>query len=313
MNMAANINYNAWFVPPPAAASDPQEYAGRDGDRSAKAVYIYNDDAIRAINVAGVTRRPLLIGGPSGCGKSSLAAHVAQIMEWEYLPFTITSRTQAGDLLYRVDHLKRLQDAQAGNNVDVMANYVEPGVLWRAFDKEGADAKTKGAPRPPNYDPLAPPVQGRSNGTVVLLDEIDKADPDVPNNLLLPLGSYTFDVEELKIRVHAQRVPLVILTTNNERRLPDAFLRRCVNLVVTKPNRDWLIQVGRAHFPQAAEERITKIADLLLKGPVVPSTAEFLDTVQASLTLKIDPEFASAEWKWLTEITAWKSKRAGDA
>jgi MoxR-like ATPase len=278
-------------------------------------VYVYDEKTIRAVNVAGVTGRPLLVEGPSGCGKSSLAEHVAHVMDWDLYTFTVTSRTQAGDLLYRIDQLKRLRDASTGNPVTDLSCYIEPGVLWEAFDKEGAAARTASARQSVELDPFRVPVKGRGRGTVVLLDEIDKADPDVPNNLLLPLGSFRFSVNELSVdrrefHVYAQRIPLVILTTNNERRLPDAFLRRCVNLMVSQPNQQRFIDAGTVHFPNASRQTIETIADLLLKGATtksVPSTAEYLDTVRACIALGIDPN--GADWQWLKQITAWKPAR----
>jgi MoxR-like ATPase len=309
--MPEKVTYTPWFNPPDDTLRTPDAKAA-SGDRTEVPVYIYDEKTIRAVNVAGVTGRPLLVEGPSGCGKSSLAEHIAQTMDWDYIPATVTSRTQAGDLLYRVDQLKRLRDAQAKDPVGDMRKYIEPGVLWRAFDKHGAEslAPSKASTE---HTPFDLPQTGRDFGTVVLLDEIDKADPDVPNNLLLPLGSYRFRVDELGFDVYAQRIPLVILTTNNERKLPDAFLRRCVNLKVSPPDEKRLKDAGRAHYPSADAAKLESIATTLLKGSaggMVPSTAEYLDTVRACLSLNIDPE--TPEWTWLTQITAWKLTRRAE-
>jgi MoxR-like ATPase len=308
------IVYTRWFDPQNVSqTAGPASTRVAAGDRVDVPVYIYDEQIIRAVNVAGVTGRPLLVEGPSGCGKSSLAEHVAHTMDWDYYRYTVTSRTQAGDLLYRIDQLKRLGDAEAGQPVADMSKYVEPGVLWKAFDKDGA-ASVRPSKKPAEADPFGLPGKGRGNGTVVLLDEIDKADPDVPNNLLLPLGSYEFYVDELDFPVYAQRVPLVVLTTNNERRLPDAFLRRCVNMKLSSPDESHLITVGRAHYPTANSQDVETIAKLLLKissEKSRPSTAEYLDTVRACIALKINPN--SSDWEWLKQITAWKQARALEA
>jgi MoxR-like ATPase len=304
--MPEETGYVRWFD---AAAQPPvRETSGAAGDRVDHPVYVYDERTVRAVNVAGVTGRPLLVEGPSGCGKTSLAEHIAYVMNWSFIPFTVTSRTQAGDLLYSIDQLKRLRDAQAREPVDDMTKYVKPGVLWKAFDDRDAESLKNTPDLPRDRDPFDLPK--RDNGAVVLLDEIDKADPDVPNNLLLPLGSYKFRVDELKIEVRASRIPLVILTSNGERKLPDAFLRRCVNLEVSRPDRAKLLSAGHAHFPRAGGGLLEKIADLLLRGTserAVPSTAEYIDTVRASISMHIDPD--GPDWTWLTEITAWKPFR----
>jgi MoxR-like ATPase len=306
----AVAGYTPWFSPPddiPTASSIGTR--ALSGDRLDVPIYIYNDEIIRAVNVAGVTGRPLLVEGPSGCGKSSLAEHVAFRMEWAYYRYTVTSRTQAGDLLYRIDQLKRLRDAEAGESVDDLGKYIEPGVLWKAFDDRGA-ASVRASEKPAPADPFRVPKKGAGNGTVLLLDEIDKADPDIPNNLLLPLGSYEFPVDELNFSVYAQRVPLVILTTNNERKLPDAFLRRCVNLKLLSPDEERLKAAGQAHYPNATPGLVETVAKLLVKTSSEknrPSTAEYLDTIRACDSLKVNPD--SPDWEWLKQITAWKQTR----
>src|ERR1051326_4343348 len=219
------------FRPTSSVAAAPR--ASFSGDRrNDEAIYVYNDDTLtRAVNVAGASGRPLLIGGPSGCGKTSLAFHVAQTMKWPLFMMSVTSRTQARDLLYTIDHLRRLQDAY-DKKLGPWGNYLKPGPLWEAFDPEAAAARTGNSPLPNAADgQIRLPEPGPENGAVVLLDEIDKADPDVPNNLLEPLGSYEFGVEELdKAKVYARRFPFIVLTTNNERQLPAAFLRRCIQV-----------------------------------------------------------------------------------
>ena len=145
---------------------------------------------------------------------------------------------------------------------------------------------------------------------VVLLDEIDKAEPDVPNNLLVPLGALTFLVEETGQRVRAEEPPLVFLTTNDERDLPPAFVRRCVELKIPSPTAEQLITVGQAHFGEVPEGLLNRVADLFgadegSGNP--PSTAEYLDTVRACISLGVTP--GSRLFETLTRITVWKHGR----
>jgi MoxR-like ATPase len=301
-------NPGFWFRPAESAAAFPR--GSFSGDRRDGApVYVYKDDLlIQAVNVAGATGRPLLIGGPSGCGKSSLALHVAHCMEWPVYFMPITSRTQAGDLLYTIDHLSRLRDAEA-KELRPFANYIKPGVLWEAFDPQGAASRAPSALEPEDANDVKLPERGPLNGAVVLLDEIDKADPDVPNNLLVPLGSYEFIVNELdNARVRARRFPFIVLTTNNERKLPAAFLRRCIQVSVKPPDAELLKSAARAHYPAMPQEAIDAIVKLLTdangKNTSGVSIAEFLDTVLACHSLKIDS--SSPNWDWLKQLTATK-------
>ncbi|HEU0054654.1 MAG TPA: MoxR family ATPase, partial [Longimicrobium sp.] len=191
------------------------------GDRRDGAIYHYTPEIVLAVRVALATGRPLLVRGPSGSGKSSLAQNIARVLGWDFVDQVITSRTQAQDLLWTVDHIRRLRDAHT-NQLGPFEAYVHPGPLWRAFDPTGArrQADRSAATEPPPSDAAAP------RRVVVLLDEIDKADPDVPNNLLVALGSLEFLVSDLGLTVRGRRemVPLIVLTTNDERDIPDAFL-----------------------------------------------------------------------------------------
>jgi MoxR-like ATPase len=280
------------------------------GDTRTQSVYVYDERIVLAINVALATGRPLLIRGPSGCGKSTLARSVANILGRRYYERVISSRTQARDLLWEVDLLKRLQDAQAHNLKDDMAYYVRPGVLWWAFDKDSAAEQfnktvSNGAP----VDQPGENVQ--FDKAVVLLDEIDKADPDVPNNLLVPLGSLQFQVEETSRCISARHSPLVFLTTNEERQLPTAFLRRCIELKLKDPAKEDLVRIGRAHFPKLNSALLEKVATLIMEQSAatdVPSVAEYLDTVRACDELNIELE-TSHVWDNLSKITLWKHGR----
>jgi MoxR-like ATPase len=150
---------------------------------------------------------------------------------------------------------------------------------------------------------------------VVLLDEIDKADPDVPNNLLVPLGSLTFLVEETGEQVHASEPPLVFLTTNDERDLPPAFVRRCVELKLASPTREQLVTVGKAHFEAASETLLADVAAVFAasgeRSANPPSTAEYLDTVRACLSLDVKP--GSRLFETLSRVTVWKHGRTPGA
>ncbi|HKV10682.1 MAG TPA: MoxR family ATPase [Thermoanaerobaculia bacterium] len=294
---------------PKTAPPLPALSSSAAGDRRDGHVYVYTDPIVLAVNVALATGRPLLVRGPSGCGKSTLAKHAARVLGWRYYEGVITSRTQAQDLLWEIDHLRRLQDAQA-KDLRGLAHYLQPGPLWWAFDREAAAAY--GRPDP-NQNPDA-----KQDRAVVLLDEIDKADPDVPNSLLVPLGSLEFQVPERDEPVRAQkgRAPLVVLTTNDERELPAAFLRRCVELVLQPSDPDRLVEIGQQHFPKASDSFLREVAKLVLQAAGndgQPSPAEYLDAVRACRELEIEP--GSALWESLATIALWKhgrTRRAGE-
>lgn len=292
------------------------------GDRRDGLVYVYSDKIELAVNVALATGRPLLVRGPSGSGKSSLARNVARLMGWRYYEQVITSRTQARDLLWSFDSLRRLSDAQADRLREESAYYVEPGVLWWAFDPESA--VRRGLPKEASVEnpPDDPGVGPTGAGAVVLLDEIDKADPDVPNNLLVPLGSFEFKVKETGAPVYARRPLLLFITTNDERVLPTAFMRRCVVLELDPPGEDQLVNIAEKHYGPDTSNIYRPIARRVVKmaadaagkastrqtasaGQSAPSTAEYLDTVRACLDLGLDPE-KDDEWKVVSGATLLK-------
>lgn len=296
------------LMPPPTEKAEV-------GDRRDGQVYVYNEAIILAVNVALATGRPLLVRGPSGGGKSSLACNVARVMGWRYYERVISSRTQAHDLLWEVDHLRRLQDAQGGQLRPGLDSYILPGVLWWAFDCESARQQVERLQgSSPDTGPVDPDLSGEKHAcAVVLLDEIDKADPDVPNNLLVPLGSLQFQVEGRKKPVVTAQVPLVFLTTNGERDLPAAFLRRCVELKIEAADLERLVVIGKRHFPKAQLKLLQEIARLVIEEAsgadpeAGPSAAEFLDTVRACEQLEISPD--SPAWKDLVKVTIWKHGR----
>jgi MoxR-like ATPase len=315
-------------------ASDEMTESGAGGDRRDGRIYVYHDRQITlAVQVALVTGRPLLLGGPSGGGKSTLARNVALKLGWRYYEHVVTSRTEARDFLYRFDSIRRLNDAQA-KDLQAVAAYIEPGVLWWAFDRDSAVQRGSAGKLPAKRQAKDPSeIHPESRRAVVLIDEIDKADVDVPNNLLVPLGSLQFNVEPINFKVAATAVdaPLVLITTNRERELPLAFLRRCVTLDLDKPNENLLVKIAHAHFAdeekqkaEAAQEAgeadqaldyddlFRKIAGYVIAqdtpeeraAGLPPSTAEFLDTVRACLELKIQPE--DERFKDLARITLRK-------
>jgi len=309
------MRYQRLFDPYTSQA-DQFAGGGAAGDWRDGRVYVYTDAIVLAVNVAMATLRPLLVRGPSGSGKSSLARHAARVLGWRYYERVISSRTQAQDLLWEVDHLRRLQDAQAGALRPELASYVRPGVLWWAFDRAGARRQAERAARGAGLGATLDPNLGAEHErAVVLLDEIDKADPDVPNNLLVPLGSLHFqpEGEDRPVETVAARAPLVFLTTNDERDLPAAFLRRCVELKIESANADGLIEIGRRHFPYLDSGLLEQVAELVSAGDrdAPPSAAEYLDTVRACHELAVSP--GSAAWENLLRITVWKHGRGPQA
>jgi MoxR-like ATPase len=289
------------------------------GDARQGSVYVFDDDIILAVNVALATGRPILVRGPSGCGKSSLARSVANFSQWRYYERVITSRTQARDLLYEVDLLRRLHDAQVARLqqdpfADDYTPYIEPGPLWWAFNPASAERRGASPERwaqwqarvPIDHAAKPPCDYPQGDRAIVLLDEIDKADPDVPNNLLVPLGSLEFKVDETEAEIKlAGKAPLVFITTNEERDLPPAFLRRCVELNIKNPNRDRLMEIGQAHFKDR-EAWLKEVTNMFIPetAPLeeLPSTAEYLDVLRAYDVLKPEDD----EWQSIASITAKK-------
>jgi MoxR-like ATPase len=317
MAKKSKFSYKKIFTP--GEVHRPQSQDGSDpGDQRSSPVYVYTDEIVLAVNVGLATGRPLLVRGRSGTGKSSLARNVADFLGWRYYEKVITSRTQARDLLWEVDLLRRLHEAQRGQGAisEDFTPYIVPGVLWWAFDPQSA--KWRGAAgNQSGLKPIDDPSLGMDHPrAVVLLDEIDKADPDVPNNLLVPLGSLQFQVEETEASVSTEKTsaPLVFITTNDERELPAAFLRRCVEVKLEYPNPARLIEIAREHLPAVKAEDMKQVAKLLLdadfdkgKNSIEISQAEFIDTLRAWDDLKI--KLKSAAWDALTEITVWKHGR----
>jgi MoxR-like ATPase len=279
--------------PPPTVAALPLGMA--IGDRTAPGSYVFDAGLVLAVNVALATGRPLLLRGRPGSGKSSMAASAAFALGWRFYSQTITSRTQARDLLWTVDDVARLSDATAGSGqARERERYVEPGLLWWAFDPVSAAGRglapsAMGAPVPdPNLGTVG------AAHAVVLLDEIDKADPDVPNDLLEPLGWYRFRTDR-GLLVTAAAEPLVVITTNGERDLPRAFLRRCVAYQLALPTVERLVEIARGRFGAASEPLFLDIIRALPAAMAADdrtvdiSIAEYLDLVRAAAQLRLSP------------------------
>jgi MoxR-like ATPase len=308
-------------------------------DRRDGRVYDFTAETQLAVEVALTTGRPLLVRGDPGSGKSSLAAYVARNLKRRYYEHVVTSATQAKDLLWTFDLVRRLSHAQLNEKEPLVDyDYVEPGVLWWVFDRESA--KLRGAPaagalrRSKAAEEPNAKVNNRRDPdcAVVLIDELDKADPDVPNGLLVPLGSMSFRVAETGTEVARPRAPddpgalsnlLVVITTNEERDLPPAFVRRCVVHRLNPPSRERLVRIALAHLrgtgrendptTRALLERLAQRVDALRDSAErqsvrAPSTAEYLDAVRACLTLEIG--VGSRAFELLERATLWKDDEA---
>lgn len=234
--------------------------------------YVATDDLKLAVNAALTLQRPLLIKGEPGTGKTMLAEEVAASLGRPLLQWHIKSTTKAHQGLYEYDAVSRLRDSQLGDEkVKNISNYIIKGVLWRAFTSE--------------------------TPTVLLIDEIDKADIEFPNDLLRELDQMAFHVYETNETISAKHRPLVIITSNNEKDLPDAFLRRCFFHYIRFPDRDTLKSIVSVHFPELHANVLRASLDAffsLREAPGLkkkPSTSEFLDW----LRLLVAEDISAAE------------------
>lgn len=238
--------------------------------------YIATDDLKLAVNAAITLQRPLLIKGEPGTGKTLLAEEVAQALGMELLQWHIKSTTKAQQGLYEYDAVSRLRDSQLGDErVKDIRNYIVKGVLWQAFDSD--------------------------KQVVLLIDEIDKADIEFPNDLLRELDRMEFYCYETKELVKAKHRPLVIITSNNEKELPDAFLRRCFFHYIQFPDRETMEEIVKVHFGDlkktlldAALNSFFGVRDLpgLKKKP---TTSELIDWIRLLLAEDIPAEALKAK------------------
>ncbi|MBF1801340.1 AAA family ATPase [Alloalcanivorax profundimaris] len=220
--------------------------------------YVATEDLKMAVNAAIALQRPLLIKGEPGTGKTLLAEQVAEALGKPLLSWHIKSTTKAQQGLYEYDAVSRLRDSQLGaEGVEDVSNYIKKGKLWEAF---AADEQV-----------------------VLLIDEIDKADIEFPNDLLQELDRMEFFVYETGETVRAEQRPIVIITSNNEKELPDAFLRRCFFHYINFPDAKTMQSIVDVHFPEIKKELVTEALELffdLRKVPGMkkkPSTSELID------------------------------------
>ncbi len=281
-------------------------------------VYVYSEEIILAVNLAMATGRPLLLSGEPGSGKTTLAFNVARVLGRAFFRETIASHTRALDLLWKFDTLRRLNDAQTpAQPLLDRQYYVDPGTLWWGFDPHSAAQRGSRHIVPAAFHAINPGVGGTMAGAVVLLDEIDKADPDVPNDLLEPFDTGSFTVRDTNDPIVRTRDVLLMLTTNGERELPPAFLRRCVTLKLPDPTDAWFVTIAEHRLGvrsdqvpllhDVATEVMAWRAAALRAGVRRPGTAEYLDALEACRTLGVTP--ASAAWRSVAMAVLWKNDK----
>lgn len=237
---------------------------------SGSAGYVASPELLSSVNIAMALQKPLLVKGEPGTGKTMLAQAVAEALGMELLIWSIKSTTKAQDGLYVYDTVQRLYDSQFGADVSDIAKYIKLGKLGEAFKRE--------------------------KQCVLLIDEIDKADIEFPNDLLWELDRMEFYIPETKETVRAAVRPLVIITSNAEKELPDAFLRRCVFHYIDFPDAEMMEKIIRAHFENLEEALLRQALESFyavraLRGlQKKPSTSELIDWVQALQIGGIAPE-----------------------
>ncbi|HET8608346.1 MAG TPA: MoxR family ATPase [Burkholderiales bacterium] len=233
--------------------------------------YVATDDLMMAVNAALTLERPLLVKGEPGTGKTMLAIEVARALGRPLFEWHIKSTTKAQHGLYEYDAVSRLRDSQLGDaRVQDIRNYIVRGMLWQAFESE--------------------------TPAVLLIDEVDKADIEFPNDLLRELDRMEFYVYETRELVRARQRPLVIITSNNEKDLPDAFLRRCFFHYIRFPDRETMEKIVAVHYPDLTRALLTEALESFFEIREVPglkkkpSTSELLDWLKLLMAEDISPE-----------------------
>ncbi len=232
--------------------------------------YVATDDLMLAVNASITLERPLLIKGEPGTGKTMLAEEVAKALDAPMISWNVKSTTKAQHGLYEYDAVSRLRDSQLGDEkVHDIRNYIEKGKLWDAFTAE--------------------------KKVVLLIDEIDKADIEFPNDLLQELDRMEFYVYEIDETIKAEIRPIVIITSNNEKELPDAFLRRCFFHYIRFPKKETMEQIVDVHHPDVKKELVKTAMEVFFSLREVPgikkkpSTSELLDWLKLLMAEDIDP------------------------
>ena len=242
--------------------------------------YVASQELMNSVNVAMRLQKPLLIKGEPGTGKTMLAEAIAESLDMELIIWNIKSTTKAQDGLYVYDAVQRLYDSQfGGEGVDDIKKYIKLGKLGEAFS--------------------------RDQQIVLLIDEIDKADLEFPNDLLWELDKMEFYIPETKETIKANYRPIVIITSNAEKELPDAFLRRCIFHFIEFPNADKMYEIVNVHYPDMEQKLldqamsafywIRSLPDIQKK----PSTSELLDWLQAMVFGGIDPDRVSQDFPFI--------------
>ncbi len=233
--------------------------------------YVATDDLMMAVNAAITLARPLLVKGEPGTGKTMLAEEIARSLKRPLIQWHIKSTTKAARGLYEYDAVARLRDSQLGDDrVHDIHNYILKGKLWEAFDSE---------------------VQ-----PVLLIDEIDKADIEFPNDLLQELDRMEFFVYETRETIKARQRPIIIITSNNEKELPDAFLRRCFFHYIRFPEQETMEQIVRVHYPDIKKRLLQEAMECFFELRELPglkkkpSTSELLDWIKLLVADDIPPE-----------------------
>lgn len=238
--------------------------------------YVATDDLMMAVNAAVTLERPILIKGEPGTGKTQLAVEIAESLGKPLFEWHIKSTTKAQQGLYEYDAVARLRDSQLGDDrVHEISNYIVRGKVWEAFESE--------------------------EQPVLLIDEVDKADIEFPNDLLQELDRMEFYVYETKRLVKAAHRPIIVITSNNEKELPDAFLRRCFFHYIKFPDKETMSRIVDVHFPRLKKDLLSEALNAFYKVRDVPglkkkpSTSELLDWIKLLLAEDISPELLNAK------------------